>query len=78
MSAEATQFDRGPAADPFAQVSMESLLESLADWALEINQRERRLSRDPEDSPRGPVGPHQAQFGTPRVERHLGRHRSGT
>ena len=78
MSAETTQFDRGPIADPLPQVSMEALLESLSDWALHINERERGVNRDPQDSLQGPAGPRQEQVGQPRVERHLGRHRSGT
>lgn len=78
MSAEATQFDRGPTDDPFTPVSMESLLESLADWARNINERERRLNPDPQDSPQGPADPRQERVGQPRVERHLGRHRSDT
>ncbi len=85
MSAEATHFDRGPTADPLTQVSMESLLDSLAEWALQINERERCVNRDPQDSPQWPqdspqgqVDPRQERAGQPRVERHLGRHRSGT
>ena len=78
MSAETTQFDRKPTADPLPQVSMETLLESLADWALHINERERRVNRDPRDSLPAPAGPRQERVGQPRVERHLGRHRSGT
>lgn len=78
MSAELTQFDRGPTADPLLQVSMGGLLESLADWALQINERERRVNCDSQDSPQGPPGPRQEQLDQPRVERHLGRHRSGT
>jgi hypothetical protein len=78
MSAEKTQLDRGPSADPLPPASMETLLASLADWARQINERERGINRDPQDSPRGPAGPGPEQVGQPRVERHLGRHRSGT
>jgi hypothetical protein len=78
MSAETTQFDREPTADPLPQVSMEALLESLAGWALHINERERRVDEDPQDSLQRPAGSRQEQVGQPRVERHLGRHRSGT
>ena len=78
MSAELTQFDGGPTADPLPEVSTEALRESLAEWALHINERERSVNRDPQDLPQEPAGRRQAQVGQPRVERHLGRHRSGT
>lgn len=78
MSAEATQFDQGPTADPFTLVSMGSLLDSLSDWARHINERERRVNGDPQDSPQLPADPGQERVSQPRVKRHPGRHRSDT
>lgn len=78
MSAEAIQFDQASTADTFTLVSMGSLLESLSDWARHINERERRVNGDPQDSPQVPADPPQEQVSQPRIKRHLGRHRSGT
>ena len=70
MSAEATQFDGKRLADTPPEVWMEIRLELLAEWASQINERERRLDREPDNSPGEPAGSRQ-----PRVEPHLGRHR---
>ncbi len=85
MSAEPAEFDHGPTDHPVPhgptdhpvpEASTETLLESLTDWALQINQRERGVNRNTQETPQEPSGPRQGQVGEPRVERHLGRHRS--